>query len=100
MFGIIIFTSSLILIIAIVIYIIRNLLINLEKQEDIIFDYINFFNDLDQTIIKSENRLNEIDSKGVFKSDDEIGWFWVELMKIKDNISKFKTNNDLNENPN
>ena len=41
---------------------------------------------------KSEKRLKEIDQKGIFKSDDEIGWFFNEIAKLQNNISKFKTN--------
>ena len=37
-------------------------------------------------------KLDEIDQKGVFSSDDEIGWFFNEIKKIQNDISRFKTN--------
>ena len=32
----------------------------------------------------------EIDQKGMFSSDDEIGWFFKEINKLQDQIRNFK----------
>jgi hypothetical protein len=69
-----------------------NLLKKNENAEDIIVSYIDFYNKMSNEIEKSEKRLKEIDQKGIFKSDDEIGWFFNEIVKLQNNISKFKTN--------
>ena len=69
-----------------------NLLKKNENAEDIIVSYIDFYNKMSNEIEKSEKRLKEIDQKGIFKSDDEIGWFFNEIAKLQNNISKFKTN--------
>jgi len=69
-----------------------NLLKKNEAAEDILISYLKFFKDQTQTIIQIERRLDEIDARGIFKSDDEIGWFWNELKKLKDNLSNFKIN--------
>jgi len=69
-----------------------NLLKKNENAEDIIVSYIDFYNKMSNEIEKSEKRLKEIDQKGTFKSDDEIGWFFNEIVKLQNNISKFKTN--------
>ena len=63
-----------------------NLLNKNEKAEDI----IEHISNLNEEIIKSEKRLNEIDQRGIFQSDDEIGWFFNEVKKIKRNLAKFK----------
>ena len=67
-----------------------NLLNKNEKVEDIIVSYQEHINNLNEEIIKSEKRLNEIDQRGIFQSDDEIGWFFNEVKKIKRNLAKFK----------
>ena len=67
-----------------------NLLNKNEKAEDIIVSYQEHINNLNEEIIKSEKRLNEIDQRGIFQSDDEIGWFFNEVKKIKKNLAKFK----------
>jgi predicted house-cleaning NTP pyrophosphatase (Maf/HAM1 superfamily) len=69
-----------------------NLLKKNENAEDIIISYVDFYNKMSNEIEKSEKRLKEIDKKGTFKSDDEIGWFFNEIVKLQNNISKFKTN--------
>ena len=69
-----------------------NLLRKNEKAEDIINSYYDFFNKFSTQIDESQKRLEEIDQKGIFKSDDEIGWFFNEVKKIQNSISKFKIN--------
>ena len=69
-----------------------NLLNKNEKAEDIIVSYQEFINNLSEEINKSDKRLEQIDQRGIFKSDDEIGWFFNEVKKIKRNLAKFKVN--------
>tara|TARA_B100000780_G_scaffold112921_1_gene79089 strand:- start:636 stop:911 length:276 start_codon:yes stop_codon:yes gene_type:complete len=69
-----------------------NLLRKNEDSEDVITSQDKFINDMDQYIIDSEKRLKEIDEKGSFKSDDEIGWFFDEIKKIQNGLSQFKQN--------
>ena len=69
-----------------------NLLNKNEKVEDIIISYVAFYKKLSTQINKSQKKLKEIDQKGTFEGDDEIGWFFNEVKKIQNNISKFKPN--------
>ena len=69
-----------------------NLLRKNEKAEDIIVSQNVFIEEVSSQIEKSEKRLDEIDERGVFKSDDEIGWFFDEVKQIQNNISRFKIN--------
>ena len=67
-----------------------NLLRKNEKAEDIIVSQQVFINKVDEHVTFSEKRLKQIDEKGMFKSDDEIGWFFNEVKKIQKNLSRFK----------
>ena len=67
-----------------------NLLNKNEKAEDIIVSYQEFIKNINEQINESDKRLNEIDQRGLFKSDDEIGWFFNEVKKIQKNLSRFK----------
>lgn len=69
-----------------------NLLRKTEKLEDIILQYSNFISEFTTQIEASEKRLNEVDAKGTFKSDDEIGWFFEQIKVIQNSISQFKIN--------
>jgi hypothetical protein len=67
-----------------------NLLVKNEKAEDIIVSQQNYISSISEIIKNSEKRIKEIDEKEIFKSDDEIGWFFNELKKIQNIISQYK----------
>ena len=69
-----------------------NLLRKIEKTEDIIVSQQNFINMVDEHVTFSEKRLEQIDKKGSFKSDDEIGWFFNEIKVLQKGLSQFKIN--------
>ena len=69
-----------------------NLLRKNEKAEDIIVSQDEFIKNISSQVEKSQKRLDKIDEKGSFKSDDEIGWFFNEVKKIQNDLSRFKTN--------
>jgi peptidoglycan hydrolase CwlO-like protein len=67
-----------------------NLLIKNEKAEDIIVSQQKYISSISEVIKNSEKRIKEIDEKEIFKSDDEIGWFFNELKKIQNTLSQYK----------
>ncbi len=67
-----------------------NLLRKNEKAEDIILSQNIFINKLSEQIETSQKRLEEIDEKGTFQGDDEIGWFFNEIKIIQNDLSRFK----------
>ena len=69
-----------------------NLLRKNEKAEDIIISQSDFINKISEQIETSQKRLDEIDQKGTFQGDDEIGWFFNEIKVIQNDLSRFKTN--------
>ena len=67
-----------------------NLLVKNEKAEDIIVSQQNYISSISEIIQNSEKKIKEIDEKEIFKSDDEIGWFFNELKKIQNILSQYK----------
>ena len=67
-----------------------NLLRKNEKQEDIMVSYMEYLSKLDQVIEESDKRLEEIDQKGFFKSDDEIGWFFEQVKTLQSILNEFR----------
>ena len=67
-----------------------NLLFKNEQTEDIIVSQQKYISSISEIIKNSEKRLKEIDEKEVFKSDDEIGWFFNEVKKIQNILSQYK----------
>ena len=67
-----------------------NLLRKNEKQEDILAGYWNYLDRLSRTIDASDKKLKEIDQKGTFKSDDEVGYFFKSIQDIQEILNDFK----------
>lgn len=80
------------LIFSLLIYIAFNLLKKNEKLEELVINQEDFIDKLKQVIQFGNNRLKEIDSRGVFKSDDEIGWFFNQIKHIDEMLSHFNPN--------
>ena len=77
-----------------------NLLRKLEKQEDVINNqaiilssYLSYLNKISDIIEFSDKKLKEVDHKGSFKSDDEVGFFFEEIKQIQGTLNQFKVKN-------
>ena len=64
-----------------------------ENQSKILSGYMSYLNKITDIIEHSDKRLKEIDSKGSFKSDDEVGFFFEQLMSIQEILNKFNIKN-------
>jgi len=69
-----------------------NLLRKVENIEDVVIRYDNFISEFSKQLDNTDKRLNEIDEKGIFKSDDEIGWFFKQIKRLQNDVSRFKIN--------
>ena len=66
-----------------------NLLRKNEKQEDILTGYMAYLNKISQTIEAADKKIQEIDAKGSFKSDDEVGFFFQQIQSIQTILNAF-----------
>ena len=87
----IIITIILTVLVLVLSYTSYNLLRKNEKCEDMIKSYENYIANLSSTIEFSDKKLKEIDAREMFKSDDEIGWFFNQIQYLQDELNKFKT---------
>ena len=60
---------------------------NLIKKNEAMEDFINKQSD---AIAACDTRLKNIDQKGIFYADDEIGWFFEEVKKIQEALNEFR----------
>ena len=84
-------TLSIILTVVIVVsfFIIRNLIKQAEKYEDIQTEYENFITKQSEAINACDQRLKQLDDRGIFYADDEIGFFFKEVQKIQEALNEF-----------
>ena len=86
-YGIIV---SLVVFLSILVYIVNNLLKKVELYEDIIQDQTKYLNNLSSLVETSDKYLKQLDERGVFQSDDEIGTFFNNLKGVQEELNKFK----------
>jgi len=67
-----------------------NLLRKNEKQEDILAGYITYLDQFSKIIELSDERLKKIDERGIFKSDDEIGFMYEQIKELQRVLSNFR----------
>ncbi len=60
---------------------------NLIKKNETLEDFIASQSNINE---QSRKRLDEIDDKGFFRSDDEIGWFFSQVKEIQENLNNFR----------
>ena len=77
-------TLSIILTVVIVasFFIIRNLL----KKNEVLEDFVA---KQSEAISACDKRLKEVDDKGMFYADDQIGFFFKEVQKIQEALNEF-----------
>ena len=67
-----------------------NLLRKNEKQEDILAGYMSYLDQLSRIIEVSDEKLKKIDERGIFKSDDEIGFMFEQIKELQRILSNFR----------
>lgn len=70
-------------------YAVFNLLRKLETLEDILMQSDTFVFGMTNKIEEATERLKEIDSKGTFESDDEVGWFFKSLLELQEELQSY-----------
>jgi hypothetical protein len=50
---------------------------------------MSYLNKISETIESSDKKLKEVDIKGSFKSDDEIGFFFQQIQSIQTILNSF-----------
>lgn len=78
------------------IFVVRNLLVKLEAKEDEMEEYIPYIESLEvqlknvyDMLNDTNTRLKEIDNKGSFESDDEVGFTFTNIQKTIEDLNNF-----------
>jgi|TARA_B100001094_G_C17687135_1_gene556270 precorrin-6x reductase len=67
-----------------------NLLRKNEKQEDILVGYLDYLDKISRVIEVSDEKMKDVDSRGSFSSDDEVGFFFQQIKGLQDILNEFK----------
>ena len=77
------------IIIVILLIAIRNLLLKNEKYEDIVRDQTQYLQNISNAVGEGQKHLQNLDEKGVFQSDDEVGYFFEQLKYVQDELNRY-----------
>lgn len=70
-------------------FVIVNLLRKLEAYIDAFELQTTYLIKLNKTILDSRKSIDELDSKGTFQSDDEVGFFFEGLKSIQEELDRY-----------
>ena len=66
-----------------------NLLRKIEKQEDILTGYLAYLDKISRVIEVSDEKLKTVDARGMFSSDDEVGFFFQQIKGLQEILNEF-----------
>ena len=66
-----------------------NLLIKVEKYEDITVNQTNYLQDISNIIGDSQKHLRNLDEKGLFEADDEVGYFFEQMKNVQKELNRY-----------
>jgi hypothetical protein len=84
-----IISGVLVVILIIFIYILRNLLIKIEKYEDVVQDQVQYLQNISNAVGEGQKHLEKLDERGVFQSDDEVGYFFEQMKYVQDELNRY-----------
>jgi hypothetical protein len=85
----IILINVIVILVGVVGYVIWNLMKKVEKLESMIDVQEKYITDFYELVKQSELKIKEIDSKQLFQSDDEVGFFFNNLKTIQEALSDY-----------
>jgi len=77
------------IIIVILLIAIRNLLLKNEKYEDIVRDQTQYLQNISNAVGEGQKHLQNLDERGVFQSDDEVGYFFEQMKYVQDELNRY-----------
>lgn len=70
-------------------YVCYNLFRKVERLESVVLSQDEFIQSFSNEVNRADIKLKEIDEKGSFQSDDEVGWFFEGLKEIQSRLNNF-----------
>ena len=77
------------ILVLVLLFALRNLLIKVEKYEDVVQDQVSYLQNISKIITKSQKHLQNLDERGVFQSDDEVGFFFEQMKNVQEELNRY-----------
>ena len=66
-----------------------NLMKKQEKSEDILLGYMEYLDKFSRVIEISNKKLKEVDNRGIFEKDDDVGVIFDSILQIQEILNEF-----------
>ena len=60
-----------------------------EKSEDILLGYMEYLDKFSRVIEISNKKLKEVDNRGIFEKDDDVGVIFDSILQIQEILNEF-----------
>lgn len=77
------------IVIVVLMFVVSNLLKKVEKYEDITVDQTKYLQNISNLIKDSQKHLKDLDERGVFQSDDEVGYFFEQMKNVQKELDRY-----------
>ena len=84
-----IITVILVALLIISLYLVRNLMVKVESYEDVTQQQVQYLQSISNLIGESKQHLTNLDEKGVFQSDDEVGEFFNAMKEVQEQLNNY-----------
>lgn len=74
-------------------FVVKKLIKKNEILEEKVISYESYIDMLSNVISQSNEHIEQIDARGTFRSDDEIGTFFENIKLIQNSLNEFRINN-------
>ena len=66
-----------------------NLMKKQEKSEDILLGYMEYLDKFSRIVEASNKKLKEVDNRGLFEKDEDVGVIFSSILKIQEILNEF-----------
>jgi len=70
-------------------YIVYNLLRKVENYEDVVQDQVQYLQNISNAVGEGQKHLKNLDQKGTFQSDDEVGYFFKQMENVQKELNRY-----------
>ena len=64
-------------------------MIKVEKYEDVTQDQTAYLQNISNIVNDSQKHLQNLDEKGVFQADDEVGYFFEQMKNVQKELNRY-----------
>lgn len=68
---------------------IRNMMLKIEKYEDVVVDQTSYLQNISNILNDSQKHLRSLDESGVFQADDEVGYFFEQMKLVQKELDRY-----------